>query len=143
MSARKAKTVSQNGIWATAALATAALGVSAVHAQFAARRAEREHPATGSFVTVDGVRLHYLDPGRTGPTVVLLHGNGTMITEMEISGLVDRLAESHRVVVFDRPGFGGGTGGHGTCESFSPIVAGRTIRACQPAATAAPPAPGC
>ena len=31
----------------------------------------------GSFVTVDGVRLHYVERG-TGPAVVLLHGVGAM-----------------------------------------------------------------
>ena len=31
----------------------------------------------GKFITVDGVRLHYIERG-AGPVIVLLHGNGTM-----------------------------------------------------------------
>ena len=40
---------------------------------YRARKVEREHPPTGQFITVDGVRLHYLEKGE-GPPVVLLHG---------------------------------------------------------------------
>jgi pimeloyl-ACP methyl ester carboxylesterase len=38
--------------------------------------------------------------------VVLLHGNGTSVDDMEASGLMSRLSRIHRVVAFDRPGFG-------------------------------------
>jgi pimeloyl-ACP methyl ester carboxylesterase len=54
---------------------------------------------------VDGVKLHYLSRGE-GLPVVLLHGNGSMIQDWLISGLFDRLAKTHRVIAFDRPGFG-------------------------------------
>jgi pimeloyl-ACP methyl ester carboxylesterase len=67
--------------------------------------AERAHPPAGKFIEVDGVRLHYLDQG-TGPAVVLLHGNGVMAEDFRLSGLFDKLAETHRVIAFDRPGFG-------------------------------------
>jgi pimeloyl-ACP methyl ester carboxylesterase len=51
------------------------------------------------------VRLQYIDRGE-GQPVVLLHGNGSMIQELALSGLVDRLAQDYRVIAFDRPGFG-------------------------------------
>jgi pimeloyl-ACP methyl ester carboxylesterase len=51
------------------------------------------------------VRLHYVERG-AGDPVVLLHGNGSMIQDFECSGLLDRVATGHRVIVFDRPGFG-------------------------------------
>jgi len=70
-----------------------------------ARRAEREHPPTGRFITVDGVKLHYLERGQ-GPALVLLHGNGVDATDWEHSGLLDAAAEHYRVIAFDRPGFG-------------------------------------
>src|SRR3954467_14566514 len=70
-----------------------------------ARRAEREHPPAGRFVEVDGVRLHYLERGE-GPPVVLLHGNVVTAEDWVLSGVLDRVAERHRVVAFDRPGFG-------------------------------------
>ncbi|MBV9558979.1 MAG: alpha/beta hydrolase [Bradyrhizobium sp.] len=69
--------------------------------------AERRHPPSGRFVECDGVRLHYIDRGETdAPCVVLFHGNGTMLQDLQISGLVDLLARGHRVLCFDRPGFG-------------------------------------
>jgi pimeloyl-ACP methyl ester carboxylesterase len=54
---------------------------------------------------VNGVRLHYVERG-SGPPLVLLHGNGSMIQDFESSGLIDLAAESYGVLVFDRPGFG-------------------------------------
>src|SRR3954454_19419573 len=69
--------------------------------------AERINPPIGLFIECDGVRLHYLDRGNPGaPCVVLFHGNGSMIQDFTISGLVDRLAQHNRVLCFDRPGFG-------------------------------------
>jgi len=69
------------------------------------KAAERRHPPIGRFLHVDGVRLHYIERGR-GEPLVLIHGNGTMIQDFTVSGLVDRLAERYRVIVFDRPGYG-------------------------------------
>ncbi|MDI3567219.1 alpha/beta fold hydrolase [Bradyrhizobium sp. Arg816] len=69
--------------------------------------AERKNPPIGVFIECDGVRLHYIERGDAGaPCVVLFHGNGTMIQDLVLSGLVDRLAHKYRVICFDRPGFG-------------------------------------
>ena len=69
--------------------------------------AERRNPPIGTFTECEGVRLHYLDRGDpTAPCVVLFHGNGSMIQDFTISGLVDLLARRNRVLCFDRPGFG-------------------------------------
>ena len=69
--------------------------------------AERNNPPIGTFTECDGVRLHYLDCGDpAAPCVVLFHGNGSMIQDFTISGLVDRLARRNRVLCFGRPGFG-------------------------------------
>jgi pimeloyl-ACP methyl ester carboxylesterase len=46
------------------------------------------------------------NPARQGDAVVLLHGNGSMIQDFESSSLVDLVAKDHRVIAFDRPGFG-------------------------------------
>jgi pimeloyl-ACP methyl ester carboxylesterase len=71
------------------------------------RLAERRNPPVGKFLECDGVRLHYIERGDPGaPCVVLFHGNGSMIQDFTISGLVDLLAQTNRVVCFDRPGFG-------------------------------------
>ena len=91
---------------AKALLASAAgLAALAVANHLAARRAERQHPATGSFIEVDGVRLHYSDRG-TGSPVVLIHGNMVTGDDYNTSGVAQLLLKSHRVIIFDRPGFG-------------------------------------
>jgi len=69
--------------------------------------AERKNPPIGSFIVCDGVRLHYIERGNPAARcVVLFHGNGAMIQDFIVSGLVDRLASRSRVICFDRPGFG-------------------------------------
>lgn len=84
---------------------TAALGAVATWVTQRSRRAERTHPPEGRFVTVDGVRIHYLDQGEGAP-VILLHGNLVHAKDFVVSGVVERLARHHRVLAFDRPGFG-------------------------------------
>lgn len=92
--------------WQAGALA-AGLGLAAsfFYVRAKTKRAEAENPPQGRFVTVDGVRLHYLEKGE-GPVLVLLHGNGVLANDFEHSGLLDRAAEHYRVIAFDRPGFG-------------------------------------
>ncbi len=70
-----------------------------------ARKAEHAHPPIGKFIDVDGVRLHYVERGEGAP-VVLLHGNTVLLQDFIASGLIDDLAQRHRVIAFDRPGFG-------------------------------------
>jgi len=88
-----------------AGVAAAALAGSAMFNRVSAARAEAETPPAGKFVEVDGVRLHYVERG-SGPAVVLLHGNGVLLQDYEASGVLGLAAEGHRVIAFDRPGFG-------------------------------------
>ena len=83
----------------------AAAAATAFWVELRARQAERRHPPRGRFVDVDGVKLHYVERG-TGDPVVLIHGNMVSLEDFEASGLIGRLAERHRVIAFDRPGFG-------------------------------------
>lgn len=92
-------------LWQWGAAAGTVLAASAIVNHQRARRAERENPPLGKFLTVDGVRLHYVERGE-GEPILLLHGNGAMIEDWEASGLLDDLASTHRVVAIDRPGFG-------------------------------------
>ena len=88
----------------------AALAASALWNGRQTRLAIRCNPPRGRFVEVDGVNIHYTDHGGGAggdeAPVVLIHGNGSMLQDFELSGVVDRLLPRHRVVVFDRPGAG-------------------------------------
>src|SRR6266702_4740001 len=90
------------GAVAATAVAGAATALWVLHR---ARKAERDNPPIGRFIEVDGIRLHLIDKGK-GPPVVLLHGNTVQLQDFIGCGLIDRLAEHHRVIAFDRPGFG-------------------------------------
>ena len=62
-----------------------------------ARLAEKRDPPIGKFTECDGVRLHCIDRGDPdAPCVVLFRGNGAMIQDFTISGLVDLLARRKR-----------------------------------------------
>jgi pimeloyl-ACP methyl ester carboxylesterase len=90
-------------------IAAAALGASFLFVEARTALTERAHRIRGRFLDVDGVRLHYLERGRSsseGRPLVLLHGLGSMIDDFVLSGLVARLSERHRVIAFDRPGYG-------------------------------------
>lgn len=91
----------------TALLGAATLAGVALWRHAQARAAERANPPKGRFVVVNGVRLHVLERGDPGaPAVLVLHGNGATVEDIESSGLLDALARDHRVVTLDRPGFG-------------------------------------
>ena len=70
-----------------------------------ARRADLAHPPKGRFVTAGGARLHYVEHGNGRP-VVFLHGNGAMVEDFLISGVIDQTAAQYRAIALDRPGFG-------------------------------------
>ena len=88
------------GLWSLATLAASYLVV-----RNRTRRAERDHPPSGRFLDIDGVRLHYIEQGE-GPVLLLLHGNVVTADDFRMSGLIERLAQSYRVIAIDRPGFG-------------------------------------
>lgn len=87
----------------------ALLAAGALLAAFVVRRkikhAEQANPPIGQFIEIDGIRLHYVERGQ-GQPLVLLHGNGSMLQDFQLSGLIDRAAENYRVIALDRPGFG-------------------------------------
>ena len=89
----------------TAIAGAATLAALALGNHLAARWAEHRHPPRGSFMLVDGVRLHYSDRGEGNP-VVLIHGNAVSGDDWNTSGVAELLLRNHRVIIFDRPGFG-------------------------------------
>jgi len=102
---RTSKRALPKGTAAAVGGTVAALAVVALVNRYLARKAERDNPPQGRFIDVDGVRLHYIDRG-SGTTIVLLHGNGSMIQDFESSGVLETAARKYRVIAFDRPGFG-------------------------------------
>jgi pimeloyl-ACP methyl ester carboxylesterase len=87
------------------AVVIGALAATALLNRHLAKNAERDNPAAGRFLDVNGFRLHYVERG-SGEPLILLHGNGSMIEDFQSSGLIDLAAKDHRVIAFDRPGFG-------------------------------------
>ena len=110
---RVSKPSSTIAILASAAATIAAMTVYNV---YRTRKAEREYPPSGQFVTVNGVRLHYIERGE-GPPVVLLHGNVVTAEDFISSEVLDLIAKRHRVIAFDRPGFGYSDRPHGSAWS--------------------------
>jgi pimeloyl-ACP methyl ester carboxylesterase len=96
--------MARTGLPIAAGVVVAAVA-SALLNRWLAKKAERRNPPIGRFITVEGVRLHYVERG-TGTPLVLLHGNGSMIEDFQSSGLIDLAAKKYRVIAFDRPGFG-------------------------------------
>jgi pimeloyl-ACP methyl ester carboxylesterase len=87
-------------------IAAACLGVLSIFTAFEVDRIERAHPPSGRFVDVDSGRLHVVELGATdAPPVVLLHGAGTNLGDMQLA-LGNRLAAIYRVILIDRPGHG-------------------------------------
>ena len=106
--ASASRAASATPLWkwgAGAATFGAACAGAALYNRHRAVQAEANNPPIGRFLTVDGVRLHYLERGEGAP-IILLHGNGTMIEDWIAADMVDELARTHRVIAFDRPGFG-------------------------------------
>ena len=67
---------------------------------------ERRYPPSGAFIEVDGLRLHYVVAGQgPGPAVLLVHGASSNLREFT-SSILPLLARHHRVIAFDRPGYG-------------------------------------
>lgn len=71
-----------------------------------AKWAERRYPPIGQFIEVDGLRLHYLLQGSgDGPALLLIHGASSNLRDFAAS-ILPQLAANHRVIAFDRPGYG-------------------------------------
>ena len=95
----------KSGVGIALGLATGVLTAGAVITFLQSRTAEARHPPAGRFIDVEGVRLHYIEKG-LGIPVLLIHGAGVSADDYVASGVMDALADRHRVVAVDRPGYG-------------------------------------
>lgn len=99
-------TSSRRPVWMKGTMiAAGALAASALLNHWLARRADRRHQASGTLMEIGGRLLHVKEYG-AGEPLVILHGNGSAIEEIEASGLIALAARTRRVIVFDRPGHG-------------------------------------
>lgn len=69
---------------------------------------ERNHPPRGKFVEVDGCRIHAITGGAPSskPTIVLIHGASGNACDQAEALMAPLIADGHRVIAFDRPGYG-------------------------------------
>lgn len=71
--------------------------------------AEKNAPAIGRFVEVDGQQLHVLEAGLehkgTAPSIILIHGASINLRDMDIA-LGEPLSARYHVMMIDRPGRG-------------------------------------
>lgn len=72
---------------------------------FVAKRIELGMPPEGSFITIMGNRIHYVEQGSGPDTILLIHGLTGVVQNFGY-GLIDELAKTHRVIAIDRPGSG-------------------------------------
>lgn len=90
---------------ATAGLAVALTsGVAAYKSARNDARATRDYPPIGQFISIDGTKVHYVIEG-DGPPLVLIHGAGGNLRDFTFQ-LTGKLAKTHTVIAFDRPGHG-------------------------------------
>lgn len=91
-----------------------------------------QYPPDGSFVALNGGRLHYYDlPPRespAGPPILLLHGATSNARDM-VYALGDRLSRHHRVIAIDRPGHGWSDRLDGSADASPAVQASRIAEA--------------
>jgi pimeloyl-ACP methyl ester carboxylesterase len=69
-----------------------------------AARIDKGFVPPGTFVDIDGTRIHYLDRG-TGPAIVIVHGLNGQLRHFTHS-LLGLLTDEFRIILLDRPGAG-------------------------------------
>lgn len=97
------------------------LGAGAIITLIGTRLINRSYLPGGRFIDVGGFRQHVIELGgdaamTNGPPVVVLHGAGANLQDMNLA-LGQRLAARHRVILVDRPGFGFSARIAGDCSS--------------------------
>ncbi len=107
----------------TAIVSGILLVMSALYGRSRTLRAERTYPHAGSFVEVEGAKLHYVRKG-TGPSILLLHGSDGFLEDYP-DALIDLLAGRFDVIAMDRPGHGYSDGPIG--EAALPVTQVRLI----------------
>jgi pimeloyl-ACP methyl ester carboxylesterase len=90
-------------VW-LAAIAAVCVLLGAIYEILGTRRDQRVYPPPGKLVDLDTHRLHIVEAGSGGATIVL--EAGLMSTVLSWSAIQNDLARSYRVVSYDRAGLG-------------------------------------
>ncbi|MEA2985648.1 MAG: hypothetical protein QOD94_1902 [Alphaproteobacteria bacterium] len=111
------RAISQSRLILSAALVAAFLGLSAAASSIGTGVIERANPAAGRFIAVTGGILHVVEKSPPGgapdqPVIVLVHGAGANLRDQE-NALGERLSQTHRLLLIDRPGHGWSKPGSG------------------------------
>ena len=109
------------------AIVVAALAILALVTQAGVWLTQRAHPAPGRMIGVAGASLHVVDIGPrdpAAPAIVMLHGASSNLEVMR-QPVGERLANSHRVILIDRPGHGWST--RINLADSTPAIQGRMI----------------
>lgn len=84
---------------------------------YVAHRVERALPPQGRFIDIGADRIHYVEYGN-GPPIVFVHGLSGHLRNFAYLRM-NELAQTHRVILIDRPGSGHSTRGAGSSASIS------------------------
>lgn len=81
-----------------------------------ARKAERVVPPAGSFITVNGNQIHYIDRGE-GQPILMVHGLGGTLHHLR-RPLMDAFGDGYRLIALDRAGSGYSTRAEGSAGTL-------------------------
>lgn len=88
----------------TAFVLVSVVGLLCLYSWYGSRRVEEDYPPVGQFLEVGGLRLHFVEAGR-GPALVFIHGASSTLRDF-VASVFPLLVKRHRVIAFDRPGYG-------------------------------------
>lgn len=94
-----------------------------IYTDILVQRAEAKYPPA-NFVTVENVRLHYIDAGSGQPVIFIAGGSGK-VQDFSLSPLYELAMNKYRVIIIDRPGLGYSE--KPTDEEVTPDVQARLI----------------
>lgn len=85
------------------AMMLALVGSGATYQHFSAKSDEKTYPPIGKMVDIGGYRLHMVDQGTGGPTVVI--DSGVRCNCLDWSLVLPEIAKFTRVITYDRAGY--------------------------------------
>ncbi|MBI9051641.1 MAG: alpha/beta hydrolase [Anaerolineaceae bacterium] len=91
-------------LWVLFTILTIILLGGKIYTDIIVQKAEAKYPPE-NFVTVENIRLHYIEAG-SGQPVIFISGGSGKAQDFSLSPLYALAANKYRVIIFDRPGLG-------------------------------------